>query len=179
MFARHVLTAALLSAALGPLVAQAATPKAQAEALVEALLKDQNLGARAGEQLTFVVVYNEQVPASVEAKTQMVDALQEVTRWRVRHVKVAILEMAYANAGRMVSAIRARDLDVVVVAPGLDAELTGILAATRATKARSVGLDPAYARAGISLSLDGTKIVIGAAQAEGEGISMADAVAQR
>jgi hypothetical protein len=149
----------------------------QAALIVRALGYEQHLPARAGVDVHIGVLGKADAPASERAALGMTLAFQALGDVAVQGLPLKASQLSYSSAEVLGNWLDRRGIDVLYVAPGLDAELAAILELTRKRHVLSVGSSEEYVVKGASLgvfAVDGSPTVfvnLEASRREGAGFS--------
>jgi hypothetical protein len=148
-------------------------PARQVLILTRALAYDGNLKTRAGADLLVAVLGKPGNVPSDELASTMGKAFRGLGNVKVQGLAVRATQIAYKDAASLADMIKREGIDALYVAPGLDAELMGIVEATRRLKVVSMASRQDYVQRGLSLgvfAIDGKPtIVVNLAASKAEG----------
>jgi YfiR/HmsC-like len=166
-----LLSTLIASAPAAP--ADEVAPARQVLILTRALAYDGNLKRRAGADLLVAVLGKPGNVPSDELASTMGKAFRGLGNVKVQGLAVRATQIAYKDAASLVAVIEREGIDALYVAPGLDAELMGIVEATRRLKVVSMASRQDYVQRGLSLgvfAIEGKPtIVVNLAASKAEG----------
>jgi YfiR/HmsC-like len=153
-------SAALILTLLSTLVASApaapadeVSPARQVLILTRALAYDGNLKTRAGGDLLIAVLGKAGYAPSDELAGSMSRAFRGLGNVKVQGLAVRATQVAYKDPASLAALIEREGIDALYVAPGLDAELMGIVEATRKLKVLSMASRQDYVQRGLSMGV--------------------------
>jgi hypothetical protein len=151
-------------------------PDRHALILVKVLAYDDNLKARAGNDIVIGVLYKPGNAGSQKAAEAIQAAFQALGAGaKAQGLPIKATVVGYETAAGLVSSIKSEGLDAIFISPGLDAQLPAILELTRINKLMSIaGTEDYFAKGasiGISVVQEKPAISINLATSKGEGVS--------
>jgi hypothetical protein len=146
---------------------------AQATLFAKILTFERNLKARAGSELRLGVLYQNEVPHSLEAQEDFFNAMCGQRAQTVEGLPVRCLPIEWSGATELEAVIAREGIRALYVAPLQAVEIGEIVAISRARRVTTLTGVPEYVEAGIALGLglraERTLILVNLAAARAEG----------
>ncbi len=157
--ARSLLAVAVAVLAVARLLARPARaedelpPERQVPILTRALAYDENLRNRAGDELVVAIMAKTGSKSSEQAAEAIGRAFSGLAGIKVQGLPLKSTRIGYTNAANLTTAIGKEGIDVLYVAPGLEAELAAILEVTKKLHVLSLGGREEHVTKGASLGV--------------------------
>lgn len=150
---------------LGLLLAPASVPAASAQEMpvpvevqyplfLKMLTFNRDLEAQAGDELVIGVAYQPGVRPSWLAKDAFMQAVAASRIRRIKDLPVRVIPLEVEHVGQLRGLLEAHQVDVLYVTPLRAVEIEQVAEAARAQRVITLAGVPAYARAGLAVSID-------------------------
>jgi ABC-type phosphate/phosphonate transport system substrate-binding protein len=150
---RNLTAAALLALIALPLAAQAVPATQQAALFSRILAYDRHLKARAGSQVTVGILFKADNPASRAAADEMLAGFAPLKARTIQDLPFDVASAPYADANALGDWLDARNVDVVYLAPGLDAAFGAIQAVAAQRKIPTLTSDRRQVQQGAAIGV--------------------------
>jgi hypothetical protein len=144
---------ALASIACGQARADEVPPDRQALILTRTLAYDNNLKSRAGDALVVAVVFRRGNPLSEGVAGPMLQGFRALEGVKVQDLPFHALQLAYAGAAGLKSAVENQGIDVLYICPGLESEIGAIKEISHREHVLTIGAKEEFVKGGLSLGV--------------------------
>jgi|tagenome__1003787_1003787.scaffolds.fasta_scaffold20447658_2 hypothetical protein len=128
-------------------------PERQVPILTRALAYDENLRNRAGDELVVAILAKAGSKSSEQAADAIGRAFSGLAGIKVQGLPLKSTRLGYTSAANLITAIGKEGIDVLYVAPGLEAELAAVLEVTKKLHVLSLGGREDHVTKGASLGV--------------------------
>jgi hypothetical protein len=143
-----VTVAAAVTIAGGRARADDVPPDRQALILTRTLAYDNNLKSRAGDALVVAVVFRRGNPASESAAGPMLQGFRALEGVKVQDLPFHAIQLPYAGAASLKSAVEAQGIDVLYICPGLEADIAAIKELSHHAHILTIGAKEEFVKSG-------------------------------